>query len=247
MSLLELSGLTAAYGAVAALSGLDLAVEEGEIVTLLGANGAGKSTTLRCISGLLPPTGGEIRFAGAAIAGLSAERVVRLGIAHVPEGRRIFPGLTVRENILLGASNRRIARAALRRDADEMFALFPDLARFADTLGWMLSGGQQQMVALARGLMARPRLLLLDEPSLGLAPLIVQQVFRIIARIRETGTTVLLVEQNARLALAIADRGYVLETGRLVVAGKPDALWNNEAVRAAYLGGKRLSEESGAR
>ena len=247
MSLLELSGLTAAYGAVAALSGLDLAVEEGEIVTLLGANGAGKSTTLRCISGLLPPTGGEIRFAGAAIAGLSAERVVRLGIAHVPEGRRIFPGLTVRENILLGASNRRIARAALRRDADEMFALFPDLARFADTLGWMLSGGQQQMVALARGLMARPRLLLLDEPSLGLAPLIVQQVFRIIARIRETGTTVLLVEQNARLALAIADRGYVLETGRLVVAGKPDALWNNEDVRAAYLGGKRLSEESGTR
>ncbi len=247
MSLLELSGLTDAYGAVAALSGLDLAVEEGEIVTLLGANGAGKSTTLRCISGLLPPTGGEIRFAGAAIAGLSAERVVRLGIAHVPEGRRIFPGLTVRENILLGASNRRIARAALRRDADEMFALFPDLARFADTLGWMLSGGQQQMVALARGLMARPRLLLLDEPSLGLAPLIVQQVFRIIARIRETGTTVLLVEQNARLALAIADRGYVLETGRLVVAGKPDALWNNEDVRAAYLGGKRLSEESGAR
>lgn len=247
MSLLELSGLTAAYGAVAALSGLDLAVEEGEIVTLLGANGAGKSTTLRCISGLLTPTAGEIRFAGQVIAGLSAERVVRLGIAHVPEGRRIFPGLTVRENILLGASNRRIARAALRRDADEMFALFPDLARFADTLGWMLSGGQQQMVALARGLMARPRLLLLDEPSLGLAPLIVQQVFRIIARIRETGTTVLLVEQNARLALAIADRGYVLETGRLVVAGKPDALWNNEDVRAAYLGGKRLSEESGAR
>ena len=247
MSLLELSGLTAAYGAVAALSGLDLAVEEGEIVTLLGANGAGKSTTLRCISGLLPPTGGEIRFAGAAIAGLSAERVVRLGIAHVPEGRRIFPGLTVRENILLGASNRRIARAALRRDADEMFALFPDLARFADTLGWMLSGGQQQMVALARGLMARPRLLLLDEPSLGLAPLIVQQVFRIIARIRESGTTVLLVEQNARIALAIADRGYVLETGRLVVAGKPDALWNNEDVRAAYLGGKRLSEESRTR
>ncbi len=246
MSLLELSGLTAAYGAVAALSGLDLAVEEGEIVTLLGANGAGKSTTLRCISGLLPPTGGEIRFAGAAIAGLSAERVVRLGIAHVPEGRRIFPRMTVREN-LLGASNRRSARAALARDAEEMFALFPDLERFADTLGWMLSGGQQQMVALARGLMARPRLLLLDEPSLGLAPLIVQQVFRIIARIRETRTTVLLVEQNARLALAIADRGYVLETGRLVVAGKPDALWNNEDVRAAYLGGKRLSEESGAR
>lgn len=247
MSLLELSALSAAYGAVQALAGLDLAVEEGEIVTLLGANGAGKSTTLRCISGLLASTRGEIRFAGEVISGLHAERVVRLGIAHVPEGRRVFPGLTVRENILLGASNRRAARAALKRDADEMFALFPDLVRFADTLGWMLSGGQQQMVALARGLMARPRLLLLDEPSLGLAPLIVQQVFRIIARIRESGTTVLLVEQNARIALAIADRGYVLETGRLVVSGKPDALWNNEDVRAAYLGGKRLSEESGTR
>jgi branched-chain amino acid transport system ATP-binding protein len=247
MSLLELSALSAAYGAVQALAGLDLAVEEGEIVTLLGANGAGKSTTLRCISGLLASTRGEIRFGGEVISGLHAERVVRLGIAHVPEGRRVFPGLTVRENILLGASNRRAARAALKRDADEMFALFPDLVRFADTLGWMLSGGQQQMVALARGLMARPRLLLLDEPSLGLAPLIVQQVFRIIARIRESGTTVLLVEQNARIALAIADRGYVLETGRLVVSGKPDALWNNEDVRAAYLGGKRLSEESGTR
>ncbi len=244
MSLLEISGLSAAYGAVAALSGLDLAVEEGEIVTLLGANGAGKSTTLRCISGLLAPTAGDIRFAGTAIAGLHPERVVRLGIAHVPEGRRVFPGLTVRENILLGASNRHSTRAARARDAEEMFALFPDLVRFADTRGWMLSGGQQQMVALARGLMARPRLLLLDEPSLGLAPLIVQQVFRIIARIRETGTTVLLVEQNARIALGVADRGYVLETGRLVVAGKPEALWNNEDVRAAYLGGKRLSEES---
>ncbi len=243
MPLLELASLTAGYGAVQALRGLDLTVEEGEIVTLLGANGAGKSTTLRCISGLLTPTAGEIRFSGKAISGMHAERVVRLGIAHVPEGRRVFPGLTVKENILLGASNRRVPRAILKHEAEEMFALFPDLLRFADTLGWMLSGGQQQMVALARGLMARPRLLLLDEPSLGLAPLIVQQVFRIIAKIREAGTTVLLVEQNARIALAIADRGYVLETGRLVVAGKPEALWNNDDVRAAYLGGKRLSEE----
>ena len=243
MPLLELASLTAGYGAVQALRGLDLTVEEGEIVTLLGANGAGKSTTLRCISGLLTPTAGEIRFSGKAISGMHAERVVRLGIAHVPEGRRVFPGLTVKENILLGASNRRVPRAILKHEAEEMFALFPDLLRFADTLGWMLSGGQQQMVALARGLMARPRLLLLDEPSLGLAPLIVQQVFRIIVKIREAGTTVLLVEQNARIALAIADRGYVLETGRLVVAGKPEALWNNDDVRAAYLGGKRLSEE----
>jgi branched-chain amino acid transport system ATP-binding protein len=243
MKLLELSEVSAAYGAVQALRDVDLVVEEGEIVALLGANGAGKSTTLRSISGLLTPNAGEIRFAGQVISGLHPEKVVRLGIAHVPEGRRIFPGLSVRENIMLGASNRRIARAEMARDTAEMFALFPDIVRFADTLGWMLSGGQQQMVALARGLMARPRLLLLDEPSLGLAPLIVQQVFRIIARIRETGTTVLLVEQNARIALSVADRGYVLETGRLVVSGKPDALWNNEEVRAAYLGGKRLSEE----
>ena len=238
MPLLELSGLTAAYGAVAALSGLDLAVAEGEIVTLLGANGAGKSTTLRCISGLLSPTGGEIRFAGQVISGLHAERVVRLGIAHVPEGRRVFPGLTVRENILLGASNRRVARAQLGREADEMYEIFPDLLRLQGALGWTLAGGQQQMLALARGLMAQPKLLLLDEPSLGLAPLIVQQVFRVIARIREQGTTVLLVEQNARIALSVADRGYVLETGRLVTEGSPAALWDNEEVRAAYLGGK---------
>jgi branched-chain amino acid transport system ATP-binding protein len=244
MKLLELRAVSAAYGAVQALDGLSLEVEEGEIVTLLGANGAGKSTTLRTISGLMRPTKGEILFAGASIAGLPPEEVVRRGIAHVPEGRRVFPGLTVRENILLGASNRRASRRELARDAEEMFEIFPDLRRFADTLGWMLSGGQQQMVALARGLMARPRLLLLDEPSLGLAPLIVQQVFRTIAAIRTRGTTVLLVEQNAHMALGIADRAYVLETGRLVVKGKPAELWNNAEVRAAYLGGRELIEEA---
>jgi branched-chain amino acid transport system ATP-binding protein len=239
MPLLELENVTAAYGAVEALRGVNLAVEEGEIVALLGSNGAGKSTTLRVISGLLKPRAGEIRFDGKSIGGLHPETVVRLGVAHVPEGRRIFPGLTVRENIVLGASNRgRVPRKVLDQDVGEMFTIFPEIERFAGALGWTLSGGQQQMVAVARGLMARPRILLLDEPSLGLAPLIVQQLFRVIARIRERGTTVLLVEQNARIALSVADRGYVLETGRLIVAGKPAELWNNEDVRAAYLGGR---------
>lgn len=238
MPLLELHGLRARYGAAEVLHGLDVTVEEGEIVTLLGANGAGKSTTLRAISGLVPQVSGEMRFAGASLAGLGPEHIVRLGVAHVPEGRRIFPGLTVRDNILLGASNRRgIARRAIEREADEMFEHFPDLKRLERALGWTLSGGQLQMVAVARGLMARPKLLLLDEPSLGLAPLIVQQVFRIIEGIRARGTTVLLVEQNAHMALGVADRGYVLETGRLLVSGKPDALWADPQVRAAYLGG----------
>jgi branched-chain amino acid transport system ATP-binding protein len=236
---LELDKVVAAYGKVEALRGLTLRVEEGEIIALLGANGAGKSTTLRVISGLAQPRSGALRFAGRSIARLSPEAIVRLGIAHVPEGRRIFPGLTVRENIVLGGSNRpRTARAEIDADVERMFGIFPDLRPFAGALGWTLSGGQQQMVAIARGLMSRPRLLLLDEPSLGLAPLIVQQVFKVIGDIRKGGTTVLLVEQNAHMALAIADRGYVLETGKLVIEGKPAELWNNEEVRAAYLGGR---------
>lgn len=238
MTLLELSGLRARYGAADVLHGLDVTVEEGEIVALLGANGAGKSTTLRAISGLVPQISGTVRFAGQSLLGLGPERIVRLGVAHVPEGRRVFPGLTVRDNILLGASNRKgVGRRALERETDEMLEYFPDLRRLERALGWTLSGGQLQMVAVARGLMARPRLLLLDEPSLGLAPLIVQQVFRIVADIRARGTTVLLVEQNAHMALGVADRGYVLETGRLLVSGKPDALWADPQVRAAYLGG----------
>ena len=164
------------------------------------------------------------------------EAIVRLGISHVPEGRRIFPGLTVKENIMLGGSNRRAGKAELSREADAMFDLFPDIRIFANALGWTLSGGQLQMVAVARGLMAKPRLLLLDEPSLGLAPVIVQAVFRIISEIRRN-TTVLLVEQNARMGLSVADHGYVLETGRIVLGGKPDELWGNEAIAAAYLGG----------
>ena len=237
MPLLEVRDLNVRYGEIEALRGISFSVEAGQVVTLLGRNGAGKSTTLRAISGLSKPSSGDILFDGQSIAGRHPEEIVRLGIAHVPEGRRVFPGLTVRENIMLGGSNRRAGKAELAREADAMFDLFPDIRKFADALGWTLSGGQLQMVAVARGLMAKPRLLLLDEPSLGLAPVIVQAVFRIIAEIQRRGTTVLLVEQNARMGLSVADRGYVLETGRLVLGGKPEDLWSNEAIRAAYLGG----------
>jgi branched-chain amino acid transport system ATP-binding protein len=236
MPLLEIRDLIVRYGEIEALRGVSVSVDEGQVVTLLGANGAGKSTTLRAISGLSKPAAGDILFDGKSIAGLRPEVIVRLGISHVPEGRRVFPGLSVKENIMLGASNRRIAKSALSREADAMFDLFPDVRPFSNALGWTLSGGQLQMVAVARGLMAKPRLLLLDEPSLGLAPVIVQAVFRIISEIRRH-TTVLLVEQNARMGLSVADHGYVLETGRIVLGGKPDELWGNEAIRAAYLGG----------
>jgi branched-chain amino acid transport system ATP-binding protein len=238
MKLLEIDNLVARYGAGDVLKGLTLSVDEGEIVALLGANGAGKSTTLRSISGLVPKLSGSIKLAGQPIMGLGVEAIVRLGVSHVPEGRRIFPGLTVRENVLLGASNRKgMSRRQMETEVDGTFELFPDLVRLQNALGWTLSGGQLQMVAIARGLMAKPRVLLLDEPSLGLAPLIVQQVFRIITEIRKRGTTVLLVEQNAHMALSVADRGYVLETGSLLVSGKPQDLWNDKQVRAAYLGG----------
>jgi branched-chain amino acid transport system ATP-binding protein len=244
MSLLEINNLTARYstGAGDVLKGIDVSVAEGEIVALLGANGAGKSTTLRSISGLVPHVGGAITLGGTSLLGQGVEAIVRLGVAHVPEGRRVFPGLTVAENIMLGASNRKgLARAEMMRDVEEKFELFPDLLRLRDALGWTLSGGQLQMVAVARGLMAKPRVLLLDEPSLGLAPLIVQQVFRIITEIRKRGTTVLLVEQNANVALSVADRAYVLETGRVLVSGRPAELWQDPQVRAAYLGGHAIA------
>ena len=236
MALLEINDLHVRYGEIVALRGVSFSVDEGQVVTLLGANGAGKSTTLRAISGLARPAQGDILFDGQSIAGLGPEAIVRMGISHVPEGRRVFPGLTVKENIMLGGSNRRASKAELSKEADAMFDLFPDIRKFTDALGWTLSGGQLQMVAVARGLMAKPRLLLLDEPSLGLAPVIVQAVFRIISEIRMQ-TTVLLVEQNARMGLSVADQGYVLETGRIVLGGKPDELWGNEAIAAAYLGG----------
>jgi len=238
MALLDITDLNVRYGEIEALRGVSFSVEEETVVALLGSNGAGKSTTLRAISGLVAPASGEILFEGKSIAGLGPEAIVKRGIAHVPEGRRIFPGLTVRENIMLGASNRHAPTRSIRREADEMFDLFPDIRVFADKLGWTLSGGQQQMVAVARGLMARPRLLLLDEPSLGLAPVIVQAVFNIIAEIQKRGATVLLVEQNARMALKVADYGHVLETGRLNFGGTPETLWGDERIVGAYLGGR---------
>ena len=238
MPLLELKNVSSAYGSVQALRGVSLHVEQGEIVTLLGANGAGKSTTLRTISSLIKPTSGEIWFEGRRIDTLSPEEIVRMGISHVPEGRRIFPGLTVRENIMLGATSRgHLSKQQMANDVEEMFGIFPDIKRFENALGWTLSGGQQQMLAVARGLMAKPKLLLLDEPSLGLAPVIVQQLFATIRVIHGRGTTILLVEQNAHMALSVAARGYVLETGSMTVEGTTADLLDNEEVRAAYLGG----------
>jgi branched-chain amino acid transport system ATP-binding protein len=238
MPLLELRNIESFYGNVQALKGISLHVEQGEIVTLLGANGAGKTTTLRSISGLVRPAVGEILLEGKPISRAAPEAIVRAGIAHIPEGRRIFPGLTVEENIMLGTSGRgRLPRRQMQQEVGEMYDIFPDLKRLSGALGWSLSGGQQQMLAVARGLMSRPKLLLLDEPSLGLAPIIVQQLFATIRQIRERGMTVLLVEQNANMALSVADRGYVMVTGTVTVEGTPAQLLDNEEVRAAYLGG----------
>jgi branched-chain amino acid transport system ATP-binding protein len=239
MTLLEVRDLSVSFGEIEALGGVSFTIDEGAVVALLGSNGAGKSTTLRAISGLVAPRAGSIMLDGKPITGLSPRTIVKLGVAHVPEGRRIFPGLTIRENIMLGASNGNASSAAIRREADAMFDVFPSIEPFADALGWTLSGGQQQMVAVARGLMAKPRLLLLDEPSLGLAPAVMQAVFQIIAEIHKRGTTVLLVEQNAHMALKIANWGCVLETGRLALGGDPATLWSDERIRDAYLGGEQ--------
>ena len=234
--MLELRGVNVFYGAVQALREVSLRVDEGEIVTLIGANGAGKSTTLMAISGIVPPRRGEILFAGRPIHGLAPDRIVRLGLCQVPEGRRIFPELTVAENLDMGAFLRR-DRQGIERDRQELYELFPILHQRRLQPGGNLSGGEQQMLAISRALMARPRLLLLDEPSMGLAPLITRQIFEIIKTInRERNTTVFLVEQNANLALQTADRGYVLENGRIVLQGRAEALLNDENVQKAYLG-----------
>jgi branched-chain amino acid transport system ATP-binding protein len=236
MALLEVDRLVARYGRITALEDVSLTVGEGEIVTLIGANGAGKTTTLRAISGLVRPASGTIRFAGRDISRLAPNAIVAAGISHSPEGRRIFPRMTVRENLELGAYTRR-AKHEIAEDLERVLTIFPRLKeRFAQKGGTM-SGGEQQMLAIARALMARPKLLLLDEPSLGLSPKLVQTIFEVIRDINARGTTILLIEQNARQALAVAARGYVLEVGRIAHSGPAAELAASEAVRAAYLGG----------
>ena len=234
--LFEIKSLTVHYNKVMALSGVSLAVDRGDIVTLIGANGAGKSTTLRAVSGLVRASAGEIRFEGVRIDSLTPEKVVRLGIAHVPEGRHVFPELTVYENLHTGAFLRR-DRAGIRRDLEEVYARFPRLEERHAQYGKTLSGGEQQMLAIGRALMARPRLLLLDEPSLGLSPVMVQEIARIIVDINARGVPVVLVEQNAELALRLARYAYVLETGRIALEGEARAIHEDEHVRRAYLGG----------
>jgi branched-chain amino acid transport system ATP-binding protein len=233
--MLRLEDVHAGYGPIAALKGISLEVNAGEIVALIGANGAGKSTALMTISGVIRAARGCIRFGEREIQQLPADQIVGLGISHVPEGRRIFPRLTVRENLEMGAF-RRTDRADVARDLDQVYAHFGFLRERAAQPGGTLSGGEQQMLAIGRALMARPRLLLLDEPSLGLAPMIVQRIFGIIREINRDGKTVLLVEQNARAALTLAHRGYVLETGRIVMQAEAKALLADARVKAAYLG-----------
>ena len=232
--LLSLDGVSVAYGKRRALDGVSLTVAAGEIVTLLGANGSGKSTTLRAISGLVRPSAGRVVFDGRDITCAAPDAIVAAGVGHVPEGREIFPEFTVRENLLVGGHT--APRAAVVEGTERAFALFPVLGQRARQLAGTLSGGEQQMLAIARALMIRPRLLLLDEPSLGLSPRLAREIFDVIARLNAEGTTILLVEQNARRALALASRAYVLETGRVVVSGPAPELAADPRIRAAYLG-----------
>jgi branched-chain amino acid transport system ATP-binding protein len=233
-ALLDVRHLTVRYGGICALDGVDITVEAGEVVALLGANGAGKTTLLRAISRIVEPSGGSIHFDGTDLGRVSAPRAVALGIAHSPEGRRVLARQTVRDNLLLGAWTRR--DDDVPSDVDAAFARFPRLKERADQPAGSLSGGEQQMLAIARALMSRPRLLLLDEPSLGLAPKLVREIFAIIAELHGSGVTILLVEQNASLALQHADRGYVLDAGRMTLAGPAAELIADERVRQAYLG-----------
>ena len=235
--MLELADVHTYYGNIRALRGISLSVAPGEIVTLIGANGAGKTTTLRTILGTVRPRRGTVRFNGQRLDTLTTDRIVRLGIAQSPEGRRIFPRMTVLENLELGAFARP-DRAAIAPDLDRVFTLFPRLSERSAQKGGTLSGGEQQMLAIGRALMARPALLLLDEPSMGLSPILVDTIFRIIQDINRQGTTILLVEQNARMALRVAHRGYVMQTGRIVLHDDAAALLRSDLVRKTYLGEK---------
>ncbi len=233
--MLQLNDIHTYYGNIHALKGISLHIDQGEIVTLIGANGAGKSTTLRTISGITPPRRGRVLFEDQEINGIPAHNIVKLGISQSPEGRHIFPNLTVRENLEMGAFTRN-DKQGIEEDMERAFNLFPRLRERSSQRGGTLSGGEQQMLAIGRALMARPRMLLLDEPSMGLAPVLVDQIFEIVQNINEQGTTILLVEQNALMALSIAHRGYVLQTGEIVLADSAAALRDNEMVQKAYLG-----------
>ncbi|MFJ5717091.1 ABC transporter ATP-binding protein [Neobacillus sp. NPDC093127] len=234
--MLKINDINVYYGNIHALKGVSLDIKQGEIVTLIGANGAGKSTLLKTISGLLKPKNGEILLESEHLAGKVPQLIVKRGISQVPEGRRVFANMSVEENLELGAFLRK-DKKGIRDDFEKVFQLFPRLQERRKQLSGTLSGGEQQMLAMGRALMARPRLLLLDEPSMGLAPLLVKTIFRIIEEINQTGTTILLVEQNANMALSIADRAYVIETGKIVASGTSEELHQSDQIRAAYLGG----------
>ena len=244
MSLLRLHGLEVNYGAVRAVRGISLSVEQGAMVALLGGNGAGKSTTLKAVSGMVRPSAGRIEYQGAPIAGRSPNAIVRLGIAHVPEGRRIFKDLAVRDNLRMGAYTRGDS-AGIERDLDMVFELFPRLKERYKQLGGCLSGGEQQMLAISRGLMARPKLLLLDEPSLGLAPLVVADIFAVLRRInKEQGATMLIVEQNVHIALKNTSQAYVLQVGKVACSGASSELRRDEQIMESYMGVHALSEDA---
>lgn len=232
--MLKVNDINVYYGAIHAIQGISFEVIEGEIVTLIGANGAGKSTILKTISGLMRSKTGEISFVDSNIGSVEPHKIVKMGIAHVPEGRRIFKQFTVEENLEMGAY---IYKSGMKEDMESIYTRFPRLKERRRQIAGTLSGGEQQMLAMGRALMSRPKLLMLDEPSMGLAPMLVQQIFDIIKELNETGTTILLVEQNARMALTIADRGYVLETGRMKLTAKASDLLMNDEVRKSYLGG----------
>ncbi|MCI8762066.1 MAG: ABC transporter ATP-binding protein [Oscillospiraceae bacterium] len=233
--MLNVNDINVYYGAIHAIKGVSFQVNDGEVVTLIGANGAGKSTTLNTVCGLLHSRTGSVEFLGQDLAGIPAHKLVERGLAHVPEGRRIFQHMTVEENLEMGAYTQ--PRSSVDPNLERVFEQFPRLKERRRQVAGTLSGGEQQMLAMGRGLMSDPKLLMLDEPSMGLAPILVEQIFDIIKRLHQAGTTILLVEQNARMALSVADRGYVLETGKIVATGTGDDLLHDEAVKKAYLGG----------
>lgn len=235
--MLKIEGLSVNYGYIQALSGVNLSVKKGEITTLIGGNGAGKTTTLMAISGLVGKTQGSVFFDGKDITRMPPHKIVKLGIAHIPEGRKIFPSLTVYENLITGTlGNPKLSKEQIKQLLEEQYQMFPRLRERINQAGGSLSGGEQQMLAIARGLMMAPKMIMLDEPSLGLAPIIVEEIFELIMRIRSGGKTVLLIEQNASMALAVANQGYVLENGHVVLSGSGPELLRNEMVKKAYLG-----------